>query len=89
MKPEPNGICRKACAAQNHETFWDCQMDASFDAGWTNALMQLDMWIRSTMKTPGTQVQAVRAELLTMANDVYTGLLPSAIEYRELIKRSK
>lgn len=89
MKTKLNGICRRSCPTQDHESLMSCELVGAFDAGWTNALMQLDMWIRSSMKTPGTQVQAVRAELIAMANDVHTGHLPIAQESINAIVRGR
>lgn len=87
MKQTSNGICRRTCQTQDHETWHDCSIAAAFDAGWTNALMRLDMWIRSSMKTPGTQVQAVREELIAMANETHTTYLPETQEAIEQAKR--
>lgn len=79
-KNKLNGICRPACFTQDHETFYECELTSAFDCGWTNALMQLDMWIRDSMKTHGTQLQAVRAELIAMANSQHVGHLPETQE---------
>ncbi len=50
-----------------------------FDAGYTQALMGLDAWIRTTLSQNST-VLKIRGELIAMLNDLAYGTLKEGID---------
>jgi hypothetical protein len=44
----------------------------AFDAGYTQALMSLDAWVRTTLSQNSTVLQ-IRAEIIAMLNDAAYG----------------
>lgn len=50
-----------------------------FDAGYTQALMSLDAWMRTTLSQNSTVLQ-VRGELIAMLNDLAYGTLKEDVD---------